>query len=420
MKNSEIIKFYKKNQTQRLDIVRSFANLNDLEIQKLKQFNSLNFTCANRMIENVISIMPLPLGIATNFKINNIDYLIPMAIEEPSVIAAASSAAKIARKSGGFIASSTESLMIGQIQLTNVKDLSFAINQIEKNKKEILNQVNQCDSILISLNGGAKAIKYRIINTKKQTMLIIHLIVDVKDAMGANIVNTMVEKISPFLEKLTNSVSILKIISNLPVYRIAKSKAVWKKELISEKIIQRILDSYQLALHDPFRCATHNKGIMNGIDALAIATGNDFRAIEAGAHAFACLTNKYQPLTKYYLDENQNLVGEIEMPITAATIGGITQTHETAKICLKILNVKTSKELAQIMASLGLAQNFAALRALVTDGIQKNHMKLHSKNIAIAAGASEENVDAISNMMCKQNNISISNAKELIENYANK
>jgi hydroxymethylglutaryl-CoA reductase len=341
-----------------------------------------------------------------------------MALEEPSVVAAASSAAKLARISGGFLASSTKPLMIGQIQLTKIKDLKEAENKILLHKKEILELANKQDKILLKLGGGAKDLETKTLKTSCNKMMIVHLLVNVKNAMGANIVNTMCEKISPLLEKLTKSKAILRIISNLPIHRIIKAKAIWKKEKIQKGIINKILDAYTFALIDPLRGATHNKGIMNGIDAVAIATGNDFRAIEAGAHTYAALNKTYKPLTKYYKNKNKDLVGEIELPIAAGIVGGITQTHPITKICLKILGVKSATELCQVLASVGLAQNFAALRALVKDGIQKSHMKLHSKNIAIAAGAKKEAIDRIAHKMCYENNVSISRAKELVKYHA--
>lgn len=418
IKNSSISKFYKKQHQERLSILKEFANLNSEEISLLQNFSSINFNSANRMVENVISTIQIPLGVATNFLINNKNYLVPMATEEPSVIAAASSAAKLARTSGGFIAQSQPPIMIGQIQIKEIKNINIAKNNIDKNKQALINLANNQDPTLIRLDGGVKDIQTRIINTNKYKMIVVHILVNVKDAMGANIVNTMAEKISPALEKITGGKVSLRIISNLPVHRISKVKAIWKKELISEKIIDDIIDAYEFAKADPFRCATHNKGIMNGIDAVAIATGNDFRAIEAGAHAYAAFAQKYSPLTKYYKNETDDLVGEINIPISAGTIGGITQTHPTAKTCLKILGVKDSCELANVMASVGLAQNFSALRALVTTGIQACHMKLHSKNIAISAGAKKEQIDLIADKMCSENNISIHKAKELIKNYA--
>lgn len=416
-KSSKISGFYSKTHKERLSLLKEFANLDDKEISLLKNSNSLHFEAANRMIENVISVMPIPLGIATNFLINNTDYLIPMALEEPSVIAAASKGAKLARLGGGFFASSSEPLMVGQIQLTNIKDIKKAINQIEQNKQQLLDLANHQDHLLVELGGGAVDIKTKEIHFEKSKMLIVELIVNVKDAMGANIVNTMTEHIAPFIEKMSNGNVLLRILSNLNVHRITKSKATWKKEILGQNVIENIIQAYNFAKADPFRCATHNKGVMNGVDAVTIATGNDFRAIETGAHTFATLNQKYEPLTKYHISVDGNLVGEIELPLAVGIIGGITQTHPIAKICLKILNVKSASDLANIIASVGLAQNLAALLALVTEGIQKGHMKLHSKNMAIMAGAFGKKIDWIAKQMCKENNVSIIRAKELLENF---
>jgi hydroxymethylglutaryl-CoA reductase len=417
-KSSLISHFYKKTHKQRLSILKDFARLSKEEISFLENITTFDFDSANRMIENVVSIMPLPLGIATNFLINNKNYLIPMALEEPSVVAAASSAAKLARTSGGFESYSTAPIMIGQIQLTNIQDFNFAKKEIEANKQKLIELSNQQDHVLMDVGGGAQDLQTKIIQTSRGKMLIIHLLVNVKDAMGANIINTMAEKIAPTLEKITRGHVGLRIVSNLPIHRITTAKAIWKKELIGEHIIEEILNACAFAHADPYRCTTHNKGIMNGIDAVTIATGNDFRAIEAGVHAFASMEKEYKPLTKYYKNKNGDLVGKIKIPLTVGIVGGITQTHPTAKICLKILDVKSSCELANVIASVGLAQNFAALKALVKDGIQKSHMKLHSKNIAIASGATKETIDFIAQRMIEEDNISVCHAKELIKIYA--
>ncbi len=246
-------------------------------------------------------------------------------------------------------------------------------------------------------------------------MAIFHLLVDVRDAMGANAVNTMCERISPRIEELTGGETRLKIITNLAIHRTVKAKTTWKKEVLGEEAIERILDAYEFAANDVFRAATHNKGIMNGIDAVVIATGNDFRAIEAGAHSYAAISGKYKPLTKYYKNKQGDLAGEIELPLAIGLVGGATKTHPIAKISVKILGVKTASELAEIIASVGLAQNFAAMRALATEGIQKGHMRLHSKNIAVQAGAIGVQIEKVSGQMVREGNISVSRAKEIIE-----
>jgi hydroxymethylglutaryl-CoA reductase len=380
-KSSRISKFYTKTHSQRLNIIKEFSQLGTTETNLLKKNSSIHFNTANLMIENVVGIMPLPLGIATNFLINDKDYLIPMVIEEPSVIAAASNAAKIARSSGGFFATSNKPIIMGQIVLTKIKNIDLAQQEIHAEKKSILQLANKKDPLLVSLGGGAQNITTHSVRTKRGTMLCVHLCVHVKDAMGANIINTMAEAIAPTLEHITGGHALLKIISNFPISKITKAQALFKKDIIGKNTIEDILDATNFAEADIFRCTTHNKGIMNGIDAIAIATGNDFRAIEAGAHAFAAQHYQYKPLTKYYKNSDGDLVGTIELPITVGIVGGNTQTHPIAKTALKILRVKSASELAQVMASVGLAQNFAALYAMVTTGIQKGHMKLHKRKL---------------------------------------
>ncbi len=412
MKTSKISKFYEKSLEQRLAIVKEFADLTEEELQALKKYGGLDFETANRMIENVYSTMGLPLGIATNFSVNGKEYLVPFAIEEPSVVAAASNAAKL---SSGFEAKASEPVMIGQIQIVGAKDGKEAIKKVLAAEKEILAKANSGDSTLVKFGGGAKKIEGREISTGRGKMVVLHLLVDVRDAMGANAVNTMCERISLMLEELTGGKTRLKIISNLAVHRTVKATTIWKKGEIGEDAIEGILDAYEFAANDEYRAATHNKGIMNGIDAVVIATGNDFRAIEAGAHAYASLGGKYKPLTKYYKNKQGDLVGEIELPVAVGLVGGATKTHPIAKINMKLLGVKTANELAEVIASVGLAQNFAALKALSTEGIQKGHMKLHAKNIAVTAGAAGKQVEDVAERMIREGNISVSRAKEIIE-----
>ena len=412
-KDSRIPKFYEKPVAERLGIVSEFAGLTDDDIAVLKKPGSLGIETANRMIENVISTHELPLGIATNFVINGKPYLVPMVLEEPSVVAAASNAAKLA---GSFEASSDEPVMIGQVLLVDVKKMPDAKKKILAAKKRLLEMANARDSVLVKFGGGAKGIEVKEVKFKSKKMLIVHLLVDVRDAMGANAVNTMCETIAPELESLSGGIARMRIISNLAVYRKARAKAVWKKEIIGKETVDAVLDAYAFAAADVFRCATHNKGIMNGIDAVVLATGNDFRAVEAGAHAFAAYgKGGYKPLTKYYSNKNGDLVGEIELPMAVGLVGGATKTHPTAKIAVKILGVKTAKELSEVIAAVGLAQNFAAMRALSTEGIQRGHMKLHSKNIAVQAGASGNYIERVAGQMVKEGNISVSRAKEIME-----
>ncbi|MBA5941851.1 MAG: hydroxymethylglutaryl-CoA reductase, degradative [Methanophagales archaeon] len=397
MKRSDISGFYKLNPAERLKIVKDFAGLSDEAAAILSNTASLG-DLADLMVENVVGTMPLPVGIAMNFLINGKDYLIPMAIEETSVIAAASNAAKMARtgprtKAGagtGFQTSSTEPVMIGQIQLMNVPDPSSAKFTILANKDRILEIANEQDPVLVNLGGGAKGLEVKVIDTDTAagSMVIIHLLVDVKDAMGANAVNTMAEAVAPFIEQITGGRVYLRIISNLATHRLVSARAVFAKDAIGgEETVDGIINAYLFAKYDPYRCATHNKGIMNGIDAVVIATGNDFRAVEAGAYTYAFITGKYLPLTRWEKNRDNDLVGTIELPLAVGIVGGAIRAHPTAKVNLEILGVKTANELAEVIAAVGLAQNFAALRALATEGIQRGHMSLHARNVAIAAGA---------------------------------
>ncbi len=418
MKSSRVSGFYKLSMEERLKFVKEFAGLSDEEVEIIRG-RGLPLDIADRMIENVVGTYELPLGIAVNFRINDKDYLIPMAIEEPSVVAAASHAAKLARVKGGFYANADSSLMIGQIQVTNVNPYEAKF-EILRNKDKLLKIANAQDKTLIKFGGGARDIKVRIIDTIKGKMVIVHLIVDCVDAMGANIVNTMCEAVAPYIESLVGGKVYLRIISNLAKYRLARAKAVFDKDAIGgEDVVEGVLNAYAFALADIYRAATHNKGIMNGIIALALATGNDTRALEAGAHAYAAL-NGYKPLTHYERNKDGDLVGYIELPIAVGTVGGATRVHPVAKVCLKILGVRTAKELAEVMASLGLAQNFAALRALATEGIQRGHMELHARNIAIMAGATGELIDIVAERMVKERKISMDRAREILNEIKNK
>jgi hydroxymethylglutaryl-CoA reductase len=414
---SDLRGFYNLEVEERLKLLKKEIGLTDDDIKILFSRN-LDVETANIMIENVVGVAGLPLGIATYFRINKKDYLIPMAIEEPSVVAAASNAAKLCRPEG-FTSSATSPIMEGQIQLINIKDPEKAANKIIMNRKSIIKKANEKDSVLIKLGGGAKDISSRVINTKRGNMVIIHIIVDVRDAMGANCVNTMAENITPLLEEISGGKARLRIISNLAVKRLARARAVWKKEVIGPDIIEGILDAYAFAEADHFRCTTHNKGIMNGIDAVMIATGNDFRAIEAGAHGYAALDG-YHSLTKYEKDRNGNLVGSIELPIAAGIVGGSIKTNPTANLSLKIMGIRSASELAQIAACVGLANNFAAMHAMVREGIQKGHMRLHAKNLAVLAGANGEMIEKISSRMIKDGKVTATYAMELLKNRRKK
>ena len=414
--SSDISGFYKLSLEERQNQLVKLLNLNQEEFELLRTLGYFSPSQIDRFIENVVGSYQLPLGIAFNFKINSKDYIIPMVIEEPSVVAAASKIAKIARKKGGFVSDEVKSIMISQIQLTNVQDIDIAKENLAKNKQKILSIANEQDPLLNQLGGGAKDLEVREIETRKGKMLILHLLVDVLDAMGANIVNTMAEAVSPYIEELCNAKIYLRIVSNLTTHRIAKSRATFDKDLLGgEEVVEGILNAYEFAVADPYRATTHNKGIMNGIVALVLATGNDTRAIEAGAHAYASLGGNYKPLTKFNLDSEGNLVGEIEIPLAVGIIGGITRTHPMARLALKILNVESAGELAQVAAALGLAQNVGALRALASEGIQKGHMALHSRNIAKLAGAPDEIIEEVAKRIVKDKKIRVDYAKEIIE-----
>ncbi|MCX8172377.1 MAG: hydroxymethylglutaryl-CoA reductase, degradative [Archaeoglobaceae archaeon] len=412
--------FYKLSVEERLKKIAEIAKLSEEEIRAIRSSAGLPIEIADRMVENVIGTFELPLGIATNFLIDGKDYLIPMVIEEPSVIAAASNAAKMARESGGFFTDFTAPIMIGQIQIVDVKNPENARFEILKNKAEIIEKANECDPILLKVGGGCRDLEVRVLDTICGKMVVVHLLVDVRDAMGANAVNTMCEKVAPIVGRLSEGKPLLRIISNLAIYRIARARAVFKKEVIGgEEVVDGVMKAYAFAEADPFRCATHNKGIMNGISALMIATGNDFRAVEAGAHGYSAIRG-YKPLTKYEVDKDGNLIGMIEIPISAGIIGGATRVNPLAKICLKILGVNSSEELARVSAALGLAQNFAALRALVTEGIQRGHMELHARNVAIMAGARGDEIERVVEIMVKEGKIRIDFAKEILSKLRDK
>jgi len=414
LKDSSISKFFEKSRKERLDIVKNFANLSQEELEILENSGGITFENADKMVENAIGTFSLPLGIATNFKINDKDYLVPMVIEEPSVIAAASKAAKIARIKGGFKVEADESYSIGQIQVLNAD--STAISKIEESSKEILEIANSQSNTLSKIGKGAKEVSCREIQTDSGKMLIVELLIDVGDAMGANITNSMCEAVAPLIGKLTGGKTLLRILSNYSTRRMVKATAIFDKEGVGgEEIVDNIILAFQFAANDVYRAVTHNKGVMNGTISVANATGQDSRAIEAAANAYAARSGKYSSLTEWSKDAEGNLVGKLELPLSVGIVGGIINIHPIAKICTKILGVTSAKELACVITATGLAQNFSALRALATEGIQKGHMKLHARNLASAAGAKSEHVDEIVKKMVQENNISLNRAKELLK-----
>ncbi|MCW3995007.1 MAG: hydroxymethylglutaryl-CoA reductase, degradative [Candidatus Bathyarchaeota archaeon] len=415
-KSSVISGFYKLPPKERIALVKDFADLTDQEVRLLENTGSLPMDTADHMVENVIGVFPEPLGVAVNFQINGKDYLIPMATEEPSVIAAASYAAKMVREGGGFHTSSTAPIMIGQIQVVKLKDAAAAKELVLNAKTQLLKLANDQDSVLNSFGGGAKDLEARVIDTAMGQMLIVHLFVDCRDAMGANAVNTMAEALAPRIEELTGGQVYLRIISNLAVKRLAKAWCTVPKEALGgEAVVDGIAYASAFADADPYRAATHNKGAMNGIVAVVLATGNDHRAIEAGAHAYAALNGKYTSISKWTKNGNGDLEGAIELPMAVGLIGGAVKTHPIARIAMKILGVKSANEFAEVLAAVGLAQNLAALRALANEGIQRGHMSLHARNIAINAGARDEMVDIVAERMVKERKIRVDRAKEIIE-----
>ena len=401
--SSEVPGFYKKKPSERLDYVKKFADLSDKEAKAIGGYGALGEDTANRMIENVVGTFPLPLGIAANFMINKKEYMIPMAVEEPSVVAAATHMAKGTRSNGGISADSDDPVMIGQIQLVNLDEPFKAKEKILSKRKEIIDLANEQDPILVKFGGGCKDIEVRVLESETGPMVITHLLVDCRDAMGANAVNTMAEAVAPRLETITGGRVYLRIISNLAIYRKTRATAIWPSEFLGgEDVVDGIIEAFAFACADPFRVATHNKGIMNGIDPVVIATGNDWRAIEAGAHTYGQWKEGHGSFTNWEKTNDGDLKGSIEIPMAVGLVGGATATHPTAKACVKILDVKIpggASELSQVICAVGLCQNLGALRALASEGIQRGHMGLHARNLAVQAGANGSEIDKVAEML---------------------
>jgi hydroxymethylglutaryl-CoA reductase len=425
-RNSEVPAFYRRTLAERRAFVAEWAGLTEEEAKSFEFPPGVEAGTVDRMIENVIGVMPLPLGIATNFQINGRDYLIPMAIEEPSVVAAASNAAKVARAAGGFTAETTPPVMIGQVQILDVPDPKAARHRILHQRDALLETANALDPVLVKFGGGAKDLEVRIVPSARGTMVVVHLLVDARDAGGMNAVNTMCEALAPELARIAGGRVVLRIISNLATHRLARAHATFRADLLATdtksgaEVVDSILDAYALAVTDPYRCATHNKGIMNGVSAVVVATGNDFRAIESGAHSYAAWTavgtdSPIRPLSAYEKDANGDLVGTIEIPVPVGLIGGATAVHPTAKANVKVLGVTSASELGQVLAAVGLAQNFAALRALATEGIQRGHMELHARNLAVSAGAKPNEVDRVVERLVKEHAVRFDRAKAILE-----
>lgn len=399
MATTRISGFYRLSPEERLELIAQARNLNGEEKQILSGAQPFSIRSADAMIENVIGVISIPLGVAVNFKINGVDRFIPMATEEPSVVAAASNAARTAYDLGGFHTSLSGSIMRGQIQIVDLPDPYGAQARIYEHKQEILDRCNAKDPTLVSLGGGAIDVEVHVIERAKEPMVVLHLLVDTRDAMGANAVNTMAEAVAPYIEEITGGRVVLRIISNLADRRLVRARAVFSaEELGGSEVVANIVRAYEFAECDPYRATTHNKGIMNGISAVVLATGNDTRAVEAGAHAYASVSGRYRSLTRWELNQDGNLVGSLELPMAVGIVGGATKSHPTARLALKVMDVQSAEELAACIAAVGLAQNLAALRALATDGIQKGHMALHARNLAVMAGATDEQIDLVVKM----------------------
>ncbi|MCS6768023.1 MAG: hydroxymethylglutaryl-CoA reductase, degradative [Candidatus Nitrosocaldus sp.] len=412
------MRFYELDREGRLALLKDHASLSDDEVEILRHGSGIDFRMADSMVENAVSFISYPLGIATHFTINGRDYLVPMAIEEPSVIAAASKGAKIAKVRGGFKAHADPSVMIGQVQVKDVRDAEKAVEDVMKSKDELLSIANSRSS-LASRGAGARDLRCRAIDTSRGKMLIVELLVDVKDAMGANVVNTMCEAIAPRVEEVTNGRVLLRILSNYALHRLVKAEARFAREMVGDDAIEGILDAYAFAEADLYRCVTHNKGVMNGIIAVALATAQDTRAIEAGAHAYACMNGRYSPLTRWRRGSDGDLVGSIEVPLAVGIVGGLTSTHPMARLSLRILGVSSAQELACVMASVGLAQNFSALYALVREGIQAGHMRLHARKVAMLAGAEGSMIDEVARRLAREGNITVEHARRIIQAIEN-
>jgi len=424
---SRIHGFYKRTLTERAAMVAQWAGLSPQEQSTLLGITGLNAAQADNMIENAVGIYGLPLGVATNFLINGQDYLVPMVIEEPSVVAAVSNAARLFRAGGGFTTSSDEPVMIGQIQVMDLPDVYLAAGAVMAQRAMLLAEANRVGGSIVKQGGGAREIQVRpMVDTPIGPMLIVHLLYDTRDAMGANAVNAAVEHLAPFVESITGGRANLRILSNLTDQRKARAEGVIPaSELATETlpgrdVVRAIIEAGVFAEVDPYRAATHNKGIMNGVDAVVIATGNDWRAVEAGAHAYAAREGQYTSLTRWWQDEEGNLRGVIELPLAVGVVGGATRVHPTAQLALRILGIQSARQLAEVCAAVGLAQNLAAIRALATEGIQRGHMTLHARQLALAAGATGDAVGMVVQKMVAENNIRLERAKELVSELGSK
>lgn len=419
-------KFYALTIAERLQRLADSGRLDADELAALSGQAGLTPAQADHMIENVVGTYALPLGIARHFVVNGREVLVPMVIEEPSVVAAASFMARLASAGGGFTASSTPPEMIGQMQILDVPDLQAARKKLLAGKEKLL-AAAAVDPMLQSLGGGPRDLQVRLIKDSPiGPFLVLHLVMDVRDAMGANVINTALEALTPLVEQLSGGRVLLRILSNLADRRLAKAACriplseLAFREFSAEQVRDGIISAWAFAAADPYRAATHNKGIMNGVDAVLLATGNDWRAVEAGAHAYAARGGTYTSLSCWWKDQNGDLLGELEIPMAVGIVGGATRVHPGAKAALKLMGVKSASELAQIIVSVGLAQNLGALRALATEGIQRGHMNLHARQVALAAGAPEEMVEPLARQLIHENNIRMDRALEILQSWSQK
>ncbi|WP_010099570.1 hydroxymethylglutaryl-CoA reductase, degradative [Ornithinibacillus scapharcae] len=427
MKSSRIPGFYKKTVEERRELLQEALNFSDDELSALFSEDALPIETADKMIENVIGTFPLPLGLGLNFLINGKDYIIPMAVEEPSIVASASHIAKIVRDAGGFQTEASERIMIGQIQVVGCENYDSAKQALVNAKNGLIEAANAAYPSIVKRGGGATDLDVRILNDSPNSnygkMLVLHLYINTCDAMGANIINTMVESLAPMVEDIAKGKVYLRILSNFADRCVAKASCIIPPRLLEtgnytgEEVRDGVVHAFEFADSDPYRAVTHNKGIMNGIDPVVIASGNDWRAVEAGAHAYASRFGSYRSMTKWSVDEEGNLVGELELPMSIGIVGGAIRVHPISQLAHKILRTESASELAQVIVAVGLAQNLGALKALVTDGIQKGHMALHSRSVAIAAGATGEMIDIIAKELVKSKEIRVGKAIELVEQY---
>lgn len=409
MSTSRIPGFHNLSRQDRLAKIAETAGLSEDVVSHLAECAAHDGDLADNLSENVISVMAVPLGVATNLIVDGEDVLVPMATEESSVIAAVCNGARACRATGGVTTEADDPCMIAQVQITGLSDLEKAQAEVTARKSEIAALCDGCDPMLVKLGGGFRDLDVRIAGP----FLVVHLIVDVRDAMGANAVNTMAETLAPKLEEWTGGTVGLRILSNLADRRLMRARAVWPASEIGADAVDGICAAWEFAFHDPYRAATHNKGIMNGISAVALATGNDSRALEAGAHAFAA-KNGYGPLTRFEKSPEGDLIGEIELPMPVGIVGGATRVHPTAQASLKIMGATSGDLLGRVTAAVGLIQNFSAMRALAGEGIQRGHMGLHARNVAIAAGASGNEIDRIAAALIERGEIREDVARELL------